>query len=679
MFAKKKKDTPVTTEVSEPVVAQTETTELDSNLIKVMRTTQEFKIEDIESKLYFNGIPPALLLGFVSPFLDINVVSQKIKNSVHNSVNIVLTSTTGELYSNQNYSGSVYIDAAHDRDVIVLQSFSSDLFENIEIKAVPLFCEDIKAGTPNESEDRVGKIQDALSKVKVSFDIDYNDTIAMTLVDGYSHSESFFMEAVYNTRLFPCLFVGGSSGDDLDIPSGHAYIYADNVVYENHAVITFMKMKPGIRFSPLKIQNFEKTDQSVLVFGSNLTMRYFDNIYDPDKKESVGAVDGLCALLKTNPDGVMKTMTKNAFAIEISDKFFVRTVGSLDPETQRVSMFCDVARGDKLVFVKALDFVDSTKRAINDFVAEQSQYGELLGITCFDCAHRRLYNLNELPQITVFSGYPTAGFSTFGELYGVNINQTLSALFFFREKPGVKWHDRYLKNFVQDYSDFKGYFEYRKTARLEQLNDIRTRMLNSVEEKISKVSAPITDLRNMMEYYVSVNENLQSINKLISQFFDKIRNSSQEIKILQSSSSNVTKSTEKLKTILNIIDELSEQTNMLALNAAIEAARAGAAGRGFAVVAEEVKLLADSTQKQLKDSVTEVNGITSLITEHTSRVGVVNTDVSSVVQMSQPIEKTIMGMVEESEKLHAQTSEIEAFFNGIVALIDDLEIMKKME
>ena len=49
-----------------------------------------------------------------------------------------------------------------------------------------------------------------------------------------------------------------------------------------------------------------------------------------------------------------------------------------------------------------------------------------------DCILRRLHNQQSLAQIRSFDAIPTAGFSTFGELYGVNINQTLTALFFFR-------------------------------------------------------------------------------------------------------------------------------------------------------------------------------------------------------------------------------------------------------
>lgn len=449
------------------------------------------------------GCRAALAIAFISPELDFPATCEALKGAAGDSPFLAI-STAGELCSSGDGAGSLYCtDPLHPAG-IVLQLFSTDIMADISIHAVPLFSEDIRRKDIVLSNDqRVEKIRDRLKTLPVNFPVTASDTLALTFVDGLSASENYLMEAVYASGRFPCLFVGGSAGGKLDFRD--TYLFDGKDVLQNHAVIAFCKMAKNACFSAFKSQNFRMTGQSFIVLEAESACRTVKTVMSADAIDLLSPVDAMCRMLACSVDQLDDYLSGHTFGIKVDGEIFVRSVAKINRTEGSVEFYCDVNPGDELFLLEATDFIEQTRQDLQTFLQDKpAPVGTILN----DCILRRLNNARNLAGLDDLWSMPAAGFSTFGELFGININQTLSAVVFFRTREGEVVHDRFINEFPIHYARYMNYFSQCRLQQVSILNKLRVQVIQKLINFINESNRLNRDLGLLIDRQESERGNL---------------------------------------------------------------------------------------------------------------------------------------------------------------------------
>ncbi|MDF1874263.1 methyl-accepting chemotaxis protein [Sulfurimonas sp. SAG-AH-194-I05] len=157
----------------------------------------------------------------------------------------------------------------------------------------------------------------------------------------------------------------------------------------------------------------------------------------------------------------------------------------------------------------------------------------------------------------------------------------------------------------------------------------------------NEITASITDAQESKKEILLANENLEIARDEIITLTNNVEATAQKEEELAQNMETLSREANEVKTVLTVISDIADQTNLLALNAAIEAARAGEHGRGFAVVADEVRKLAERTQKTLSEINATISVVVQSIGDASTQMSINSQEIQNLAGIAQEVEAKI--------------------------------------
>ena len=189
----------------------------------------------------------------------------------------------------------------------------------------------------------------------------------------------------------------------------------------------------------------------------------------------------------------------------------------------------------------------------------------------------------------------------------------------------------------------------------------------NVQDQSSSVEETSTAVEELAESVTSVSGASEHASRTATELAEVAKTGGGAIKNAIEAIQSIQEASERVSNIVEIISDLTQQTNLLSVNAAIEAAHAGAEGSGFAVVAAEVKRLAEDEGSQASQIFTQMDEMADTINRGVS----LSDDAGNALRrISEDIEKTVALIENISGAMREQTTGAEQIVRAVTAVVN---------